>query len=117
MRTIFGQTTCQRPSRFIDEIDSKHLKNETKSPKAAVSSHISGIGRKITSFKPVTIDTPPAADNQDFSRGDIVYHAKFGRGFVVNAKKYGKDTLVEVNFDSVGTKQLMANFAKLKKEE
>ncbi len=117
MRTIFGQTTYQRPSRFIDEIDSKHLKNESKSPKTAVNSHISGLGRKITAFKPITIDSAPAAVEQEFSRGDVVHHAKFGRGFVVNAKKYGKDTLVEVNFDSVGTKQLMANFAKLKKEE
>ena len=48
--------------------------------------------------------------------GDIVNHAKFGRGIVLNAKQYGKDTLVEVNFDTVGTKQLMANFAKLTKE-
>ena len=40
---------------------------------------------------------------------------KFGKGIVLNSKKYGKDTLVEVAFETVGTKQLMANFAKLTK--
>ena len=42
-------------------------------------------------------------------------HKKFGRGMVITAKRYGMDTLLEVAFDSVGTKQLMANFAKLEK--
>lgn len=117
MRTIFGQTTYQRPSRFIDEFDTKQVKKESKSAKAVANDCFATAKQKVTAFKPVTIDFQQQTDTNDYAQGDIVYHNKFGRGIVLNAKKYGKDTLVEVAFDSVGTKQLMANFAKLKKEE
>ena len=117
MRTIFGQTTYQRPSRFIDEIDTNQVKNESKAAKTIVNNYVQPAKQKLNSFKPITIETPQPADTNDYAQGDVVYHNKFGRGIVLNAKKYGKDTLVEVAFDSVGTKQLMANFAKLKKEE
>ena len=44
-------------------------------------------------------------------------HKKFGRGIVITAQRFGKDMRLEVNFDSIGTKQLMAAFAKLEKVE
>ena len=116
MRTIFGQTTYQRPSRFIEEFDTKQVKKESKSAKAVANEYFATAKQKVTAFKPVTIDFQQQTDTNDYAQGDIVYHNKFGRGIVLNAKKYGKDTLVEVAFDSVGTKQLMANFAKLTKE-
>ena len=34
---------------------------------------------------------------------------------VVSIRPMGKDSLVEVAFDKVGTKKIMANFAKLEK--
>ena len=116
MRTIFGQTTYQRPSRFIEELDTKHIKKESKSAKAVANDYFATSKQKVTTFKPIKIDFQQQSDINDYEQGDIVHHNKFGRGVVLNAKKYGKDTLVEVAFDSVGTKQLMANFAKLTKE-
>ncbi len=117
MRTIFGQTTYQRPSRFIEEIDAKKENRTPKTVKNTVTDSFIKAKQSINSIKTtVTIPNQPT-DNQSYAKGDVVYHNKFGRGIVVNAKQYGKDTLVEVAFDSVGTKQLMANFAKLKKEE
>ena len=116
MRTIFGQTTYQRPSRFIDEFDSKQVKKESKSAKAVANDYFATAKQKVTTFNPIKIDFQQQSDINDYAQGDIVHHNKFGRGVVLNAKKYGKDTLVEVAFDSVGTKQLMANFAKLTKE-
>ena len=50
-----------------------------------------------------------------FKAGDIVEHRKFGRGTVISAKQFGKDAILEIDFDSIGRKQLMAVFAKLKK--
>ena len=52
---------------------------------------------------------------QSFSAGDMVSHKIFGKGMVISSKIMGNDTLVEIAFDKVGTKRLMANFAKLKK--
>ncbi len=115
MRTIFGQTTYQRPSRFISEIETKKENRSQVSAKSVVNNSISKAKESINSFKNVIIIPKQEMDNQTYQKGDIVSHSKFGRGIVLNAKQYGKDTLVEVNFDTVGTKQLMANFAKLTK--
>ena len=47
--------------------------------------------------------------------GDRVRHPMFGEGLILSANKMGADTLYEVAFDTVGTKKLMATFAKLTK--
>jgi len=46
-----------------------------------------------------------------------VRHNVFGGGMVMSAMEMGGDTIYEVAFDRVGTKKLMASFAKLKREE
>jgi DNA helicase-2/ATP-dependent DNA helicase PcrA len=51
----------------------------------------------------------------DFKPGDTVSHATFGKGMVVGLTPMANDTLVEVAFEKVGTKKIMANFAKLQK--
>lgn len=51
-----------------------------------------------------------------FDKGDRVRHATFGAGTIISARTMGGDTLYEVEFDTVGTKKLMASFARLKKE-
>ena len=44
-------------------------------------------------------------------------HLAFGDGTVLSAKAMGTDILYEIAFDDVGTKKLMATFAKLKRAE
>ena len=39
----------------------------------------------------------------------------FGRGEILSVRPMGADTLYEVAFDKVGTKKLMATYARLKK--
>ena len=39
----------------------------------------------------------------------------FGDGEILSARMMGSDTLYEVMFEKVGTKKLMATYAKLKK--
>ncbi len=50
-----------------------------------------------------------------FSVGERVEHPVFKTGTVIGAKPMGADVLYEVAFDSVGTKKIMGNFAKMKK--
>ena len=50
-----------------------------------------------------------------FKAGDRVRHMTFGDGEILSVKPMGKDKLIEVMFDTVGTKKLMATYAKLKK--
>ena len=47
----------------------------------------------------------------DFSKGDMVEHSAFGRGMVLSVLKLNGDALLEVAFDKVGTKKLMAKSA------
>ena len=50
-----------------------------------------------------------------FASGDRVRHATFGEGMVLSVKDMGGDLLYEVMFDTVGTKKMMASYAKLRK--
>ena len=57
----------------------------------------------------------PTANTVTFAPGDRVRHMTFGDGEVLSVRPMGADTLYEVMFDKVGTKKLMATYAKLKK--
>ena len=54
---------------------------------------------------------PPSSANVPFHKGDLVEHTAFGRGMIVSLKPMGGDALLEVAFDSVGTKKLMLKAA------
>ena len=56
-----------------------------------------------------------ATGTVDLKAGDRVLHKAFGEGMVVSAKPMGGDLLLEVAFDNVGTKKLMAKMARLTK--
>ena len=47
----------------------------------------------------------------EFFKGDMVVHDVFGRGMVLNVLKMGNDAMLEIAFDQVGTKRLMAGAA------
>ena len=42
-----------------------------------------------------------------------VKHKAFGEGTILNVKPMASDNMLEIAFDTVGTKKLMSNFAKL----
>ena len=46
-----------------------------------------------------------------FKMGDSVQHKAFGRGLITKVTPMGGDALVEIAFDSVGTKKLMLKSA------
>ena len=47
----------------------------------------------------------------DFHKGDMVQHKAFGTGMVLSIQPMGGDALVEIAFDTVGTKKLMLKAA------
>jgi hypothetical protein len=47
----------------------------------------------------------------ELNKGDMVMHSAFGKGLVLSVMKLGNDALLEVAFDKVGTKKLMAGTA------
>ena len=71
--------------------------------------------------KPVSFPGSPAASRpastgpKHYEVGDIVEHKVFGRGRVLAVKAAAGDQIVEINFEKVGVKKTMANFAPLTK--
>ena len=67
--------------------------------------------------KSTAIPTRPMSSGtrEVFAPGDRVKHMNFGEGEILSVKSMGADTLYEIMFDTVGTKKLMATYAKLKK--
>ena len=60
---------------------------------------------------------PKKKEAVSYVPGDVVEHRVFGRGTVLNATPIAGDCIVEIQFDRVGVKKTMANYAPLKKVE
>lgn len=123
-RMVFGQTRRPLPSRFIDEMDSRACRLIDKRPQVKKVEPLSRatVGRAARPFPQSSFaaaQRPKAAGGQKkiFVQGDKVVHDVFGTGVVVNATPIANDTMLEIAFDSVGTKKVMANFAPVKKAD
>lgn len=115
-RMLFGHTTRNRPSRFLKElpeqlVEKKHKvikKNpniEMPEPKAVRRDDIAK-SRIITSG----VIKKPAVT---YTVGMRVSHKSFGDGTILNVKPMASDSMLEIAFDKIGTKKLMASFAHL----
>ena len=116
-RMLYGRTNAAMPSRFLKEIpeDIKECKGSYYA-RSDYSSAYMFSGRQNTYHNPVkpsymtaqTTQNPPALD---LNKGDMVDHKAFGRGLVLSVIKMGGDALLEIAFDKIGTKKLMAKTA------
>lgn len=122
-RMLFGSTQHNKISRFAEEISEQYIERTgvTKAFGSADMASASkvGIGTTAkTAYNPYGIKKPAttsAASGNSYKVGDRVKHKVFGIGLVIKAEPMGKDTMMEISFDSVGTKTLMANFSKMEK--
>ncbi|MBQ9151267.1 MAG: UvrD-helicase domain-containing protein, partial [Clostridia bacterium] len=135
-RIWYGQTVANPLSRFVGEIPDELLAREDLTLDAMSISTGAGNhtaqGRsfyerprkqkapvhtdRITVGQPTPAATAAARENLNtLAPGDRVTHATFGEGEILSIKPMGADKLIEVMFDSVGTKKLMGTYAKLKK--
>ncbi len=119
-RMLYGRTQFNPESRFLQEIPEELIDKE-RSPydkKKPVYSYSEDSYRPV--YDTLTINAIPKKPTQTqtasaLEPGDRVYHATFGEGDLISVKRMGADWLYEVVFDKVGTKKLMATYAKLKK--
>ncbi len=153
-RTIFGSTSYNPTSRFLNEIPEELLegyeeafgetshkdqifkdssyswtygsKNPVKEykidPKEPIMASASNKVKNKTDFAFKTAESflnslnKKSSDTVDLSKykpGVRVFHKKFGEGTINIAEQEGDDLKVDINFDKVGHKRLMAKFAKL----
>lgn len=117
-RMIFGKTQFNPRSRFIDEIpeeliDLCYVQRTEYDQKQASKKH--PISNEFFKRADLASDVGKAVLLERFEVGDRVKHHTFGAGEIISAKQMGSDTMYEIIFDTVGTKKLMATYAKLKK--
>lgn len=123
-RMIFGSTSRNKPSRFIAEIPEELIERsrtrEWKKPKPGMVLPTSSYEARVVSanaarhFGPSSLEQGHAP-SEPLRVGDRVSHRTFGEGCILTATPMGNDTLLEIAFEQVGTKKLMANFARLTK--
>ena len=110
-RMLFGSTTHNRESRFITEIPSSLI--EKTGNENAFAAHQYEY-KSQQGFDPFAKKKPAVQTSSvKYSAGDTVFHKVFGTGMILSAVPMGSDTMLEIAFDKVGTKTLMANFAKM----
>lgn len=117
-RMLYGHTTANLRSRFLDEIPPE-LITEQAAPKQYTtysSTYNPTNFAPKPSYRPAAsfVSQKPKACIPEFSKGDMVQHDTFGRGMVLTVLKAGNDAMLEVVFDQIGTKRLMAGAASAK---
>ena len=105
-RFIHGQSFYSMNSRFLDEIPRNFL-NYIKNPNS---------DSVITSFEDVK--NPPqkrvsSSTDSIYAIGQVVSHAKFGIGTILNYEGSGDSMRLQIKFQKVGTKWLISSYAKL----
>lgn len=118
-RMLYGRTSSALPSRFLKEIPEDVVVRKglfygaaperTQYPTQS-QYHSRQTAQRARSF----LASSPAAQSTpklELNKGDMVNHTAFGRGMVLSVMKMGGDALLEIAFDDIGTKKLMANTA------
>ncbi len=114
-RMLYGRTNASLPSRFLKEIPGDLV---VKKGTYHATGSYNGFGgteayrpapRKTE--LPAYVSSAPKAPAIELNKGDMVMHKAFGRGLVLSVMKLGNDALLEIAFDQIGTKKLMANTA------
>lgn len=121
-RLFFGKTMYNPPSRFIEEIAAEYKNEETPREKAKPKTEFGEKTRKVRVSPELFSKSAVAANigkarssGVTFRPGDRVKHLTFGEGTIISAQAMSADILYQIAFDKVGTKKLMATYAKLTK--
>ncbi|MEC1159052.1 DNA helicase PcrA [Cytobacillus horneckiae] len=120
MRTLFGRTNMNPPSRFIKEIPEDLIEGvepassgRGNSPFGS-SSHSRMQNRRKAVVRPSIEST--GGDDVSWAVGDKAVHGKWGTGTVVSVKGSGEGTELDIAFPKpVGIKRLLAKFAPITK--
>ena len=131
-RMLYGRTNAALKSRFLNEIpeecvvrkggykakteqpayggyDSGFNYDQRRQPSAQQLARQAQIKRSEVSSITASVKAVPAF--LELNKGDMVLHAAFGKGMVLSVMKMGGDALLEIAFDDIGTKKLMAKTA------
>lgn len=123
-RMLYGRTNAALRSRFLNEIPEEYTIKKGSYLNRSMVSAYGGSGtytRQPQSYdymrtmnKRSEISSYSASQKASYlelNKGDMIQHAAFGKGMVLSVMKMGGDALLEIAFDDIGTKKLMAKAA------
>ena len=120
-RLLFGSTKYNPVSRFVKEIPEADLDIDDRTVTQTAGStptvsRLGGMRRQMNAIRQ-TAGAAAKASGQTltFADGDRIADQVFGEGTILRAEPMAGDWLLEVMFDTVGTKKLMAKYRKLRK--
>ncbi len=114
-RMLYGRTSSALPSRFLEELPPDGVRRQGGFVRHTAQTGTAG--KRAPAAKPSIggLSVAPAAPRSggflELNKGDMVEHTAFGRGMVLTVLKMSGDALLEIAFDQVGTKKLMAKAA------
>ena len=119
-RMLFGRTTANRVSRFVDEIPEEHIRKNIPRGYGFREQREEHPYRQKRAPEPKAhavaapaAPKPKAPQAAAFAVGDRVLHKAFGPGTLVKMTPMGGDYLIEIDFDQIGSKKLMLRAAAL----
>lgn len=125
-RMLYGHTSYARPSQFLAELPQECVVSNQKPRQEPDFGYIpqrSNLYGDFDAYLPQRLQQPRKKEyatilppkkttiTVDFHKGDMVEHHAFGRGMVLTVIPMANDALLEIAFDEIGTKKLMANTA------
>lgn len=114
-RMLYGNTMRNKVSRFVAEIPPKYMQYSDTTAAAKTQETQSRPQRRVGYLQAQQAKQSAPSEQLAFAAGDRVRHSAFGEGMVLSAKPMGGDWLLEIAFDTHGTKKVAAKFAKLQK--
>ena len=117
-RMQFGSIKNNKRSRFLDEVPNKLMHFESgfgATANDSEESQLESVTKFISRLSPkIKISDKPKTDvRTNYVVGDIVVHKKFGEGKVLSIEKDS----VKVDFEKVGPKILLIEYANLTRKE
>ncbi len=110
-RMLYGRTNAAMPSRFLKELPEDGIVKKGSVQRAApVMPSYGNWSMPKREFSSVST-VAPKTTYLELNKGDMVHHDAFGRGMVLSVMKMGGDALLEIAFDEIGTRKLMAKTA------
>ena len=110
-RRLHGLERMNKPSRFLAEIPQDNIYSVRPTTKISRPTQFTKQNQWNRKTKPA-YQSKPRSDT-GLRIGQRVEHPKFGTGIVINHEGGGEQARIQVKFDQVGAKWLVASFAKL----
>ena len=116
-RMLYGQTASNTSSRFLREMDPEVIEKEEPEQQSTFTASKGGTNPKMQTdaFFRYAEKNIGSAPDLSFTAGDRVKSFIHGEGTVLTVTPMGGDVLLEIAFDRVGTKKIMAKYARIRK--